>query len=85
MSENYLEILGEQSDTVDTVGNTNSTDDQRGGTEASDKKAKIMMTEKEQSFESLFIKVNDKMSRHVGKTRWNTNDVPHQSVTYCSQ
>ncbi len=47
VSDNDLEILGEQSGTEDT---TNKTDDASGGTETTAKKAKIMMTEQEQTF-----------------------------------
>ena len=60
------------------------------GTEAPVKKAKIILTEKEQTFASLFSKVIDKIPRHVDKTGWwNTNDVQELSLlpntTVCSQ
>ncbi len=49
-----MEILGEQSDTADVAGNTNSTDSASRGTEGPSKKTKIILTEKEQTFASLF-------------------------------
>jgi hypothetical protein len=79
----------EQSDTSDEAGNTNSTVDSSGETEAPVKKAKIILTEKEQTFASLFSKVIDKIPRHVDKTGWCTNDVQELSLlpntTVCSQ
>ena len=54
-SENDLEILGEQSDTVDVTGNTNSTEDSSGGTETSVKKTKIILTENQQTFVKMFL------------------------------
>ena len=44
LSENDLEITGEQSHTVELAGNTSSTDTASGGNKAPAKKAKIMLT-----------------------------------------
>ena len=53
VSENDLEIPGEQSHTVGT-GNTNSTCTVSGRTEAPVEKAQIMLTENQQTFVKMF-------------------------------
>jgi hypothetical protein len=58
-------ILGEQSDTVDVSGNTISTDTASEGTEAPAKKTKIMLTEKEQAFASLFQPAGSNKPRKI--------------------
>jgi hypothetical protein len=58
-------ILDERSDTVDVSGNTNSTDTTSGGTESPVKKTKIMLTEKEQAFSSLFQPVASNKPRKI--------------------
>jgi hypothetical protein len=65
-SQTDLEILGEQSDTTDVTGNTNSAGAASGGTGAPAKKAKIMLTEEEQTFAKKFqpaASKNDKPRR----------------------
>ena len=57
MSENDLEIPGEQSHTVEVTGNRNSRGDVSEGTNTSAKKDKIMMTEREQTFVKMFQSV----------------------------
>ena len=54
MSENDLEITGQDSHIVEETGNTNSTGAASGGTEAPAKKAQIMLTEKQQAFVKMF-------------------------------
>ena len=55
------------SHTVDVTGNTNSTGASSGGTETPVKKAKIILTEKEQTFASLFAEVTE-WSNPIWKT-----------------
>ena len=52
VSDNDLEILGEQSGKSDT---TNSTGDSSGGTEAPVKNVKIILTEEEEKFDKQSI------------------------------
>ncbi len=50
MSENDLEITGEESHTVEEAGNTDSTCAASGGTETPAKKAEVMLTPEHESF-----------------------------------
>jgi hypothetical protein len=63
VSENDLEIPGEQSHTVHVAGNTSSTGAASGGTGAPAKKAKIMLTEKQQAFVKMFQPAASKIDK----------------------
>ena len=63
MSENDLEIMGEESHTVEEAGNTNSTDASSGGTETPAKKAEVMLTPEHQAFVHKFKPAVSKMDK----------------------
>ena len=63
MSENDLEITGEPSHTVEEPCTTNSTGAASGETEAPAKKAKIMLTEKQQAFVKMFQPAASKIDK----------------------
>ena len=54
MSENDLEITGQDSHTVEETGNTNSTGAASGRTETPAKKAEVMLTPEHQAFVHKF-------------------------------
>jgi hypothetical protein len=59
VSDNDLEILGEQSVTADT---TNSTGDASGGTESPVKKTKTILTEDQGTFAKMFLPTPSKIN-----------------------
>ena len=63
VSENDLEIMGEESHTVEEAGNTNSTGAASGGTETPAKKAEVMLTPEHQAFVHKFKPAASKMDK----------------------
>jgi hypothetical protein len=57
VSEHDLEVLGEQSGTVESTGSVS------GGTEAPVKKVKIILTEKEEKFAKQFKPASSKIDK----------------------